>query len=226
MPKQETGRSGSNEHPTRTPLLSWADQYRADIKSVQTNLDTAKGIFRDLLRRPLEKAREVKVVRDVKRLSLDGNVSQTEIEFNATSAEISSAPDAAKRLFLDLGIKEGEEIAVFVEVTKKDHWYSVVLSPTNHRVGLLGVEFNFANQLWFRRSGASTHGNEPALGEDSNPDVERVYDLLQNGLVHDSHEVGTHASYTEYDHWPHPYIAEMHKGVAEWILATVDARTK
>lgn len=219
-------------------LISWSSQYQADIVSVDTTFDYAEKKLVDLLPRRFEKYPAFKVKRG-KDVDMESSLPfrRAQIEMTASASEVASAPEEMQKLFLDLGVQDGDEMAIELMIAKRnwranprrfaDRVYSVKLLPTVYRPDLLGVRFNYAKQLWFLKSGTSVGKPEIVnIWYETNRirEMGRVYGLLEQGLVYDSYEEGTHASITRYRQKPHPYLAAIHRGTADWITGLIDSR--
>lgn len=222
-------------------LPSWSEQYRLDIASVDTTFADAGRKLVDLLPRRFERHTAFFRVQRGRKVAAMAGTSlfrRAWIEMAANAAEVTSAPEAMQRFFPDLGVQEGDEIAIGLLIARRSWranprefaenvYYEVTLVPTTHRPDLLGVEFNYAQQLWFLKSGTPVDRTEPAdmfYGSRRVREIGRVYSLLGEGMVYDSYEEGTRASVTRYRHKPHPYLAAIHRSAAAWITALVDSK--
>lgn len=222
-------------------LLSWSAQYQADLASVDSGFAQAQQKLVDLLPRQFEKfpaAFKVRRGKDVFMEETAGKLfDRAEVELTSTADEVTTAPEDMQRLFLDLGIKPGDELVIEFMAAKRnwrptnrrlaEQMYSVTLMPTVYRPDLVGIKFNSAKQLWFLKPGTSVSHPESANTWYESKRIREMagtYDLLEHGLTHNSHEVGTHASYTEYEQKPHPYLATIHRVSADWIVSLVDKR--
>jgi len=215
------------------PITPLSKRLDADRKTVETDLAYVEKTLVDLIPRRFEKYPAFKTRRG-KDAPGEGPFDRLEVEMTASAAEVAGAPREVQGLLLDLGVKKGDEIAIQLSLGKKnrkapdlaDRVYQVVLIPTTHRPDLFGYDFDYWNRTSFLESGSPFEGNHPAEFNGRSYRLIHAYDILENGLVSESHEVGTHASYTEYDHMPHPYLAATHRGVADWIVSLIDARMK
>lgn len=218
-------------------LIPWSELYQADVASVDKTFAAAEEKLVGLLPRPFERHPDTfKVIRGVVDMELSSPSRRALIEMTATSNEVSSAPDDMQRLFLDLGVRDEDEIAIQLDIAKRkwgtgprypENTYSVTLVPTAYRPDLLGVEFNYAKQWWFLKSGTPVDKTTSAdvwYGSTRVREMAQVYYLLGVGMVYDSYEVGTHGAITRYRQKPHQYIAAIHSGAAEWITSLVDSR--
>lgn len=223
-------------------LISWSAQFRLDTESVDKNFSEAGKKLADLLNQPFEKypaAFRIKRGKSVF-MVLDAAAAfrRAEIEMVADQSDVASAPEGMQKLFLDLGIQESDEIAIGLMLAKRrpranpqkfaESVYKVTLVPTVYRPDLLGIEFNYAHQFGFLKSGTPIDRTEPAdlwYGSERVRDMSDAYALLMEGTVYDAYSEGTHASITRYRHKPHAYIALIHKNTAEWISDLVQNRT-
>lgn len=212
------------------PVISLSEQLERDKKSVETDLAYARETIVGLMEihnwrnNPALKVRREKIDKG------DGSFDTTSIELMATAEEVTAAPDKVQALFIDLGIRKGDEIGIQLRLGRDSRYaqklYDVMLIPTTYRPDLLGIEFTHANQLWFLKSGLPFEGNHHAEYTVRSAQINHAYHLMLNGLVHDSHEVGTHASYTEYKHMQHPRLTAAKRAVADWIVGLIDVRMK
>jgi hypothetical protein len=224
-------------------LLSWSDQFQADAKFVDSAfIDTAEKLV-NLLPRNFEKYPQAFNIRRGEAVPMDPTArryfTRAEVEMTATAAEVTSAPDDMQRLFLDLGIKPGDEIAIEVMMAKKklslrnlvrqypERKYSITLVPTVLRPDLVGVELDYGQNLSFLKPGTPVHTPEPVntwYETDRICKMGQIYGLLREGMVYDSYEEGTHASISKFRHKPHPYLATIYKASADWIVDLIDRR--
>ncbi|MBI2597426.1 hypothetical protein HYW41_04675 [Candidatus Daviesbacteria bacterium] len=229
-----------SSNPDRRPELpSWSKQYLDDIASVDTTFADAGRKLVDLLPRRFERyPASFRVQRGRKVSAMEGSslFRRAWIEMTANASEVVSAPEAMQRFFPDLGVQEGDEIAIGLLIAKRswraepqkyaENVYEVTLMPVTYRPDLLGVEFNCARQLWFLKSGTPVDRTEAALMHENERlrGIDKVYYLLRDGMVYGSQEIGTHGGATRFLHKEHPYLAAIHRGAADWITALVDSK--
>ncbi len=221
-------------------LLSWSAQFRADVTSVDNTFAEAGRKLVDLLPKKFENFPTVFTVRrnqNVMDKSAAGAFQSAEIELTANAEEVTSAPEEMKRLFLDLGIRPGDEIAIEAMMAKRnpradtrrfaEQIYAVTLMPTIFRPDLVGAEFDYAKRWHFLKPGTPVHNPEPVniwTETERIREMGQVYWILEEGMVYDRYEEGTHASITRYKQKPHPYLATIHRATADWFVDLVNKR--